>query len=113
MASLVGAFMSLFLGWTEWRANAETAQLATWRLVVRRITLLAVSAQFLFFAALWSPLARYPRLILSVPLIEAALFFLAAPCAILGSMQRRWWLLASSVIFPIVSFFVVLAETAY
>jgi len=113
LAMIVGAFLGLFLGWTQWRGMVNSLPLPTWRLALARIGLFAVTVQTFLFVALWTPLVHYRILLqLSVP-IEFVLLFITVPCVLFGKIQYRWWLLASSVFLPIVSFFVMLAEVAY
>ncbi len=58
-------------------------------------------------------LVRYRLLLLQSVNLELALLIVAVPCIFLGRLQRRWWLIASAVFLPVVSWFSVLAEVAY
>jgi|ERR1700690_317077 hypothetical protein len=113
LVMVVGSFVGLFLGWTSNLGIVNGLPVTAWRLAAARIGLFAVSAQALFFIALWTPFVHHRILLWQCVPLEFLLLFIAAPCILSGRMQHRWWLLTSSAFLPIVSFFVVLSEVAY
>ena len=113
LAMFVSVFLGLVFGWSQWIGIIPIQPLSSWKLVVGRIGIVALTAQVLMFIALWTPLNHY-RVLLRICLpIEFLLLAVAIPSVLLGKLHYRWWLLASSVFLPIASFFVVLAELAY
>jgi hypothetical protein len=113
LAMVVGAFLGLFLGWTQWRGAVNDSPLPPWRLAIARIGLLTITVQALLFISLWTPLVHYNALLRQCVPFEFLLLLVAVPCVLLGNAKYRWWLLACSGFLPVVSFFVIVAETAY
>ena len=110
LAMIVAAFMGLFLGWGS---GQQIAPAAPWRRVTAYVGLSAVTLEAFLFIALWTPLVRYRFFLLQSVNLELALLVIALPCVFLGRLRQRWWLTASAIILPVVSWFSVLAEVAY
>jgi hypothetical protein len=113
LAMIVASLLGLFLGWSSVGKIVRSVSLPSWRKVMAYIGLFAVTAQAFIFIALWTPLVRYDQILSHAVSVELVLFLIAVPCIFWGRLQRRWWLIASAVFLPVVSWFSVLAEIAY
>jgi hypothetical protein len=56
LAMMIGGLLGLFLGWSQWKRTVGSLPLPTWRIVVARIGLFAVTSQAGIFVILWTPL---------------------------------------------------------
>jgi hypothetical protein len=77
------------------------------------IGLFSVTAQAILFLAMWSPIAHHRAALLVCMRLDFVLVLLAVPCIFAWRGKIRWFLLASSLIFPVVCFFTALAQLAY
>jgi|SRR5580658_443734 hypothetical protein len=110
---LVGAFVCVFYGWSDWPRQLRSAQLLAWRRAAVTIGLFSVTAQAILFVALWTPIAHHRAALLACMRVDSALVLLAVPCIFAWRGKARWYLLASALILPVACFFTVLAELAY
>jgi hypothetical protein len=111
IAMIVGAFGGLIYGWMQWWADARKAELPKWRQMTASIGFIAVAVQAALFIAFWAwphigrdyvLLGRWARWVLPT-------FLVALPFVLTGKGQSRLWLLSSSVLLFVISFFIVLS----
>jgi hypothetical protein len=77
------------------------------------VGLVSVTLQVIAFVALWTPFSQHDAFLrLALP-IELLLIAPTTLSIFIWKHQARWWLLASSILLCVDSFFVVVAELAY
>lgn len=117
---LIGPSVVVFYGWIEWQRKIYKRAIPVWRRVLVSIGVASVTAQTIVSSTLFITIFHFKVLVqhrfffLSWCLfIELLLLLIAAPCMFAWQGRLRWWLLASSIYLPVVSFFFVLAVMAY
>jgi hypothetical protein len=115
---LIGPSVVLFCGWREWRSNILKSDLPAWGQITASIGILSISGQTILFIALLITIFHFKNLVphrffLSACVFaELVLLLIAGPCMFGWRGRFRWWLLASSIYLPVLSFFSVLAVMA-
>ena len=102
---IVAAFVGILYAWIVGRSNVRKLELPAWRRRSATVGLIVVTAQAALFIAFWTPLFRNDALLIRWVRIELLLSLLAIPCVLAAKGPSRWWLLLSSVILMIGSFF--------
>lgn len=99
-----------YAAWKIW-AEPKTAGLPLWRRLAAVFGLLALTMQVGAFAAfwIWPQIGRDYQMFGQWGRWALAPFFVAAPCVLAGKGASRWWLLSSSVLLFVISFFIVLS----
>jgi hypothetical protein len=116
---LGGPSVVVFRGWSEWRSKVYQSDLPVLRRIIASVGVLSVTAQTILFLILFITIFHFKvlvphRFFLSwCVFIELLLLLVAGPCMFAWQGRFRWWLLASSVYLPVISFFSVLAVMAY
>jgi hypothetical protein len=109
--------VGVFYGWSELQTEIVKGKFPVWRRVAASVGIFAVTAQSFLFVALLITIFRYSvpfRVFLSDGVFaELVLLLFAAPCTFAWRGRVRWWLLASSLYLPVISFFSGLAVLAY
>lgn len=105
---IVAAFVGLLYAWTVWRNQVEKLQLSVWRRRCATVGLIAVTIQAAIFIAFWTPMFRDDALVVRWTKGELLVFIIAIPCVLAGKGPLRWWLLSSSIVLMIGSFFTAL-----
>lgn len=105
---IVAAFVGLLYAWTAWRKQIENEQLSVWRRRFATVGLIAVTIQAVIFIAFWTPVFRDDALLVRWAKGEVIVFLIAIPCVLAGKGPLRWWLLSSSTVLMIGSFFTAL-----
>ena len=112
-AMLVCPFLGLFYSWSECQTIFQKSELPGWRRPVGILGLCSVTMQAALFIALWTPVIRHRLFVVIAVPIELSLLLLTVPSLFTRKGNTRWWLLASSFLLCLDSFFVVLAELSY
>jgi predicted membrane-bound mannosyltransferase len=102
---IVGAFVGVLYGWIVGRGQVRKLELPAWRRRSAAAGLIAVTAQAALFVAFWTPLFRNDALLTRWVRGELFLFIIAIPCVLAAKGPSRWWLLLSSIVLMIGSFF--------
>jgi hypothetical protein len=116
---LAGPLAVVFYGWSEWHGKIHQGELPVWKRIAASVGILFITAQTILFITLLATIfshkvaAPYRFFLSECVLSELALLVVAAPCAFAWRGRFRWWLLASSVYLPVISFFSALAALAY
>ena len=116
---LGGPSVVVFRGWSEWRGKVFQSDLPVWRRITACVGILSITVQTILLFALIFTIFRFKvvapnRFFLSgCVLTELVLLAVAAPCTFAWRGRFRWWLLASSLYLPAISFFSALAALAY
>lgn len=113
-AMLVCPFLGLFYSWSQWQSVCQEVRSRNWRRAVGISGLVAVTLQAVLFIALWAPFNHHDEFVRRTMPFELLLALVAVlSIFICWKGKGRWWLLASSLLLCLDSFFVVLAELAY
>jgi hypothetical protein len=112
-AILVTVFVALPLGWGDWWNERHGSGQNHWRRLAVTAGLAAVTAQFILFVVLWTPIVRSPKALGKCAVAEVFFLLVMLPSVIVWKRKVKWLLLASAVVLPVLSFFVVLAEAAF
>jgi hypothetical protein len=116
---LMGPSVVVFCGWSEWQSKIYKAEVPVWRRIIASVGVFSITAQTILFLTLFITIFHFKvlvphRFFLSwCVFIELLLLLVAGPCMLAWQGRFRWWLLASSVYLPVISFFSVLAVMAY
>jgi len=116
---LVGPSAVVFYDWSEWHSTIHQGELPGWRRTIRGVGILLITAQTILFLTLLVTIFSHKiavpyRFFLSGCVLgELVLLAVAAPCIFVWRSRFRWWLLASSIYLPVISFFSALAALAY
>ncbi len=102
---LVAAFVGILYAWIMGRGQVRSVELPAWRRRVAMVGLIAVTLAGALFICFWTPLFRNDALLVRWVRIELLLTLLAIPCVLAAKGASRWWLLLSSVVLMIGSFF--------
>jgi len=102
---MVAAFVGILYVWIVGRGVVRKLELPTWRRRGATIGLIAVTTQAVMFISFWTPLFRSDTQLMWGARIELLVAVLAIPCVLTAKGASRWWLLLSSVVLMIGSFF--------
>jgi hypothetical protein len=109
LGMIVAAFVGLLYASTVWRKQLEKLQLSVWRRRYATVGLIAVTIQAAIFIAFWTPIFRDDVLVVQWTKGELLVFIVAIPCVLAGKGPLRWWLLSSSAVLMMGSFFTALS----
>ena len=102
---IVAAFVGILYAWVVGRGEIRKLELPAWRQRGATVGLIVITAQAAIFIALWTPLFQKDALVAQWVRGELLLSFIAIPCVLAAKGPSRWWLLLSSVVLMIGSFF--------
>ncbi len=102
-------FTGILYAWAVWRGQLRKLEVSAWRMRCAMVGLIAVTLQAAIFIAFWTPLFRDDALVARWTRGELLLILIAIPGVLAGKGRLRWWLLSTSVVLMIGSFFISLS----
>lgn len=102
---IVAALVGVLYGWIVGRAQIRKLEMAAWRRACAETGLIVVTAQAVLFIAFWTPLFRDDAILTRWVRGSLLLPVLAIPCVLTARGRSCWWLLLSSIVLVIGSFF--------